>query len=140
MTELTIILTHDVEKTFNEERTASMLTLDVKGAFDAVLPEGVLYRIRVQDWPNNLVDWVGSYATGRSVRIRIDIDICLLQKVTCDLTQKPPVSPVLFVLYIQPLFRLDNLTYTFGYVDDVAILATQKLLPKNGEFVTKFLR
>ncbi|KAI1000536.1 hypothetical protein K3495_g7662 [Podosphaera aphanis] len=34
---LTTCLTHDVERALNEGRTASMLTLDVKGAFDAVL-------------------------------------------------------------------------------------------------------
>ena len=99
-----------------------MLTLDVKGAFDAVLPGRLLYRMRTQGWPNNLVDWVGSFVTGRSVRIRIDGEMGPLQKVTCGLPQGSPVSPILFMLYIEPLFRLKNLTNAFGYVEDVAIL------------------
>lgn len=36
--DLTICLMHDIERALNEGLTASMLTLDVEGAFDAVLP------------------------------------------------------------------------------------------------------
>lgn len=38
VTDLTTCLTYDVERALNEGRTAIMLTIDVKGAFDAVLP------------------------------------------------------------------------------------------------------
>lgn len=46
--DLTTCLTHDVEQALNEGKTASLLTFDVKGAFDTVLPGRLLYRLRVQ--------------------------------------------------------------------------------------------
>lgn len=49
-----------------------MLTLDVKGAFNAVYPGRLVRRLRQQSWPENLVRRVGSFAAGRTVRIRLD--------------------------------------------------------------------
>jgi hypothetical protein len=65
--DLTTCLTHDVEEAPAQGYTASLLTLDVKGAFDTVLPGRLVRRLREQGWPSNLVQWVASFATGRSV-------------------------------------------------------------------------
>ena len=53
--DLTTCLTHDVESALNSKLTASLLTLDVKGAFDGVLLGRLVKRLREQGWPNNLV-------------------------------------------------------------------------------------
>src|SRR5439155_23107682 len=70
--DLTTCLTHDIETALNRGLTASVLTMDVKGAFDGVLPGRLVRRLREQGWPDNLVRWVWSFATNRSVRIRLD--------------------------------------------------------------------
>ncbi|POS86205.1 hypothetical protein EPUL_001674 [Erysiphe pulchra] len=96
----------------NERWTASMLTLDVKGAFDAVLP-------------------VGSFATDRMVQIYVDDEMGPPQNITSGLLQGSPVSPVLFMLYISPLLKLGNSLKKFCYADDVAILVTKNSLSEN---------
>ncbi|EED11469.1 reverse transcriptase, putative [Talaromyces stipitatus ATCC 10500] len=101
--------------------TASLLTLDVKGAFDAVLPGRLIRRLREQGWPTNLVLWIASFATGRSVQIRLDGEIGASTNITCGLPQGSPVSGILFMLYIAPLFRLGNPRNKF------ALLATIRL-------------
>ncbi|EED17315.1 reverse transcriptase, putative [Talaromyces stipitatus ATCC 10500] len=67
--DLTTCLTHDVEQALNQGMTTSLLTLDVKGAFNAVLPGRLIRRLCEQGWPTNLVLWIASFATGRSVQI-----------------------------------------------------------------------
>ena len=129
--DLTTCLTHDVERALSEGRTASMLTLDVKGAFDAVLPGRLVRRMREQGWPEFLVNWVASFATNRSIQIRLDGELGPLQSVNCGLPQGSPASPILFMLYISPLFKLGNVSRRFGYADNVAILETQKSLCDN---------
>ncbi|CCU81551.1 endonuclease/reverse transcriptase [Blumeria hordei DH14] len=129
--DLTTCLTHDVERALSEGRTASMLTLDVKGAFDAALPGRLVRRMREQGWPEFLVKWVASFATNRSVQIRLDGELGPLQSINCGLPQGSPASPILFMLYISPLFKLGNVSRRFGYADDVAILETQKSLHDN---------
>jgi hypothetical protein len=59
-----------------------MLTLDIKGAFDAVLPGRLARRLREQGWPDLLVRWIISFATGRRVYIRLDGEIGLETKST----------------------------------------------------------
>ena len=70
--DLTTCLTHDVETALNSNYTASLLTLDVKGAFDGVLPGRLIRRLREQGWPDCLVRWISAFATNRSARIRLD--------------------------------------------------------------------
>ena len=52
--DLTTCLTHDVEEALNQGHITSLLTLDVKGAFDTVLPGRLVRRLREQGWPDNL--------------------------------------------------------------------------------------
>ncbi|EED20817.1 reverse transcriptase, putative [Talaromyces stipitatus ATCC 10500] len=129
--DLTICLTHDVEQALNQGMTASLLTLDVKGAFDAVLPGRLIRRLREQGWPTNLVLWIASFATGRSVQIRLDGEIGPSTDIACGLPQGSPVSSILFMLYIAPLFCLGNPRNRFGYADDAANLAISTSLATN---------
>jgi hypothetical protein len=102
--DLTTCLTHDVEKALASGYKASLLTIDVKGAFDAVLPGRLTYRLREQGWPDHLVRWVYSFTTQRTVRIRLDGETGPEIAIQCGLPQGSPVSPILFILYIAPLF------------------------------------
>ncbi|EED14280.1 ankyrin repeat and socs box protein, putative [Talaromyces stipitatus ATCC 10500] len=51
--------------------------------------------------------------------------------IACGLPQGSPVSGVLFMLYIAPLFRLGNPRNRFGYADDAANLAISTSLATN---------
>jgi hypothetical protein len=121
-TDLTSCLTYDVETALLQRKVASVLTLDVKGAFDAVLPSRLVRRLREQGWPDHLIRWVTSFATDRRVCIRLDGDIGPETQIDCGLPQGSPVSPILFMLYISPLFSLDDPSKNFGYADDIAKL------------------
>ncbi|EED12709.1 reverse transcriptase, putative [Talaromyces stipitatus ATCC 10500] len=120
--------------------TASLLTLDVKGAFDAVLPGRLIRRLREQGWPTNLVLWIASFATGRSVQIRLDGEIGPSTDIACGLPQGSPVSGILFMLYIAPLFRLGNSRNKFSYADDAANLAISTSLATNCEALSDSLQ
>ncbi|KAI0991708.1 hypothetical protein K3495_g16479, partial [Podosphaera aphanis] len=103
----------------------------IKGAFDAVLPGRLVRRMREQGWPVQLCNWIASFATERKVCIRLDGIIGEPIAINCGLPQGSPVSPVLFMLYISPLFRLPALKKAFGYADDVAVLETSPSLEEN---------
>src|ERR1700726_4727853 len=53
--DLTTCLTHDVEEALSKGLKATFLTMDIKGAFDAVLPGRLVRRLRKQGWPDQLV-------------------------------------------------------------------------------------
>jgi ribonuclease HI/endonuclease/exonuclease/phosphatase family metal-dependent hydrolase len=138
--DLTTCLTHDVEEALNQGLTASLLTLDVKGAFDTVLPGRLVRRLREQGWPDNLIRWVASFATGRSVQVRLDGEIGPSTPIHCGLPQGSPVSPILFMLYLAPLFHMGTPKDRFGYADDVALLATSLSLATNSTALSDSLQ
>ena len=138
--DLTTCLTHDVEEALNKGLTASLLTLDVKGAFDAVLPGRLIQRLREQGWPNNLTRWIASFATGRSVQLKLDGEIGPVTTIYCGLPQGSPVSPILFMLYLAPLFHMGTPKARFGYADDVALLATSPSLHTNAKTLSDLLQ
>lgn len=67
----------------------------------------------------------------RQVYIRLDGEVGPAQRISCGLPQGSSISPILFMLYISPLFKLDRLKKTFGYADDVAILEISPTLEEN---------
>lgn len=132
-TDLTTCLTHDVEAALSKGLKTTLLTMDVKGAFDGVLPGRLARRLREQGWPDNLVRWVQSFTTDRSVRIRLDGSTGPDTPIQCGLPQGSPISPILFMLYIAPLFWLGTPVKRFGYADDVALIQTSTSLEENCE-------
>ncbi|KAI1000325.1 hypothetical protein K3495_g7870 [Podosphaera aphanis] len=139
-TDLTTCLVHDVETALNRKLTASVSTLDVKGAFDGILPGRLVRRLREQGWPENVVLWVTSFVTNRVVRIRLDGSTGPETKVHCGLPQGSPVSPILFMLYLSPLFFLRLPKNKFGYADDVALLRTSSTLQENAALLSRDLQ
>lgn len=137
--DLTTCLTQDIESAMNNGLTASVLTLDVKGAFDTVLPGRLVRRLREQGWPHHLCNWVASFATSRKVCIRLDGETGEERKIECGLPQGSPISPILFMLYISPLFSLDGLRDGFGYADDVASCKTSPSLEENSRALSDTL-
>jgi ribonuclease HI/exonuclease III len=138
--DLTTCLTHDIEQALNKGLTASLLTWDIKGAFDGVLPGRLILRLRSQGWPTTLCNWIASFATGRSVQVRLDNELGPHTDLSCGLPQGSPVSGILFMLYIAPLFHMGNLKSRFGYADDAAVLAVSPSLVTNSATLSATLQ
>jgi hypothetical protein len=112
---------------------SATVTLDIKKAFQAVLPGRLVCRLREQVWPDLLVRWIISFATGRRVHIRLDGEIGSEIQIECGLPQGSPVAPIFFMLYIAPLFFLDDPCEYFGYADDAAKLEISTSLSENAQ-------
>ena len=61
--------------------------------------------------------------SGRSARVRYQDTLTSSSPLQCGLPQGSPVSPILFLLYTEPIYRLGNPQGRFGYADDTAILS-----------------
>jgi hypothetical protein len=71
-TDLVASFIHDAEWGLAMKRVTSILTLDVQGAFDAVLVKRLLKRLRLQGWPLIILRMVQNFLTDRSVRVRFE--------------------------------------------------------------------
>lgn len=115
-------LTHDVETAWSLRHTCSLLTLDIQGAFDAIYPGRLRYRLAEQGWPLHIVDWVYSFCTQRFLRYDVDGSLSAPFFSTRGIPQGSPISPILFLLYTAPIHKLPLKASVFGYADDLALL------------------
>lgn len=124
--DLTTALVCDINKAWEDKKVAGIITTDVKGAFDGILRNRLSYRLRSQGWPENIVQWGNSFMSERSAQIHLDQTKTEPLPILCGLPQGSPISPILFLLYVEPLLRLSR--GRFGYADDTAIFATGRTL------------
>lgn len=133
-TDLTTSVTHDIETAFAHKKVASFLTLDVRGAFDAVLPGYLIRRLTLQGWPSHLIQWVHSFIAGRTGKLRLDNQEGDFFDIPAGLPQGSPISPILFMLFLAPIFRLGTprrRKNRFSYADDLGLLAVNDTLDDN---------
>ncbi|OJD23222.1 DNA replication complex GINS protein psf3, partial [Blastomyces percursus] len=137
-TDLTTALACDVQELWNQKRLAGIITLDVKGAFDGVLRNRLVTRLREQGWPTCVTNWVKSSLLQRSARISLDNIQSDTFPILCGLPQGSPVSPILFLLYLEPLLRLSE--GHFEYADGIAILNSGRDLAEVGDKLQNTLK
>src|SRR6185295_2855011 len=105
---------------------SSCLMLDVKGAFDNVSKERLLNTMKNLDVPRNIIDWTESFTTNRRVVLSFDNERDDMKPIDTGIPQGSPISPILFLLYLRPLFdnvkRQYSSTLCLSYIDDISIL------------------
>ncbi|KAJ3454190.1 hypothetical protein MRS44_018084 [Fusarium solani] len=139
--DLVAALIHEIEAALDAGLVATLVTMDVVGAFDAVMRNRLLLRLREQGWPPSLARWAGSFMTDRRAKVRLQDTVTEMAPLSCGLPQGSPASPILFLLYTEPIYRLGAQTFShpsikvtaqparrFGYADDTAMLRIGRTL------------
>ncbi|GKU10992.1 unnamed protein product [Fusarium langsethiae] len=123
-TDLVAALIHDIEEAFARKKVVTLVTIDIEGAFDTVMRNRLVLRLREQGWPDHLARWAESFMGDRSARVRYQDTTTPFTPLQCGLPQGSSVSPIVFLLYTEPIYRLGNHPQgRFGYADDTAILS-----------------
>lgn len=104
---------------------ASLLLLDVSGAFNNVSHKRLLHNLRKRRVDERIVRWIASFLCDRRIKIIIDDYISEEYNIETGVPQGSPLSPILYIFYNSDLIEQcdsDGTTAT-GYIDDAAILA-----------------
>lgn len=117
---------HDVEMELNAGNCVIVVCTDAEGAFDATQRNRLMLRMREQGWPPNIVRWVGSFMTRRAAAVRFGGIVTAMEPLQCGLPQGSPASPILYLLYTEPVHRLGDEKRNFGYADDCAFYCVGK--------------
>lgn len=152
--DLVAALVHDIEQALNRGKVATVTTMDILGAFDAILRNRLILRLRQQGWPYSLVRWVASFMSNRKARVRLQETTTELAPLSCGLPQGSPISPILFLLYTEPIYKITSTclpahqlhgikakvqgpqAIRFGYADDVANLRIGNTLEETAQLST----
>jgi hypothetical protein len=106
-------------------QVASLLLLDVSGAFDNVSHERLLHNLRKRRIDEKTVTWIASFLKDRRTRIMIDGYKSTGYETATGIPQGSPLSPILYLFYNADLIETSNRqhnTIATGYIDDIAIL------------------
>jgi hypothetical protein len=129
-TDLAIKLVVDATHTaWTHGAVATLLQLDIKGAFDTVNHTRLLHTLQLQGFPLWGVRWVRSFLTDRTASLSFDGEMTPLRHVSAGVPQGSPLSPILFLLYTASLYtQLQEHPglVAVGFADDLNLLAFGK--------------
>jgi hypothetical protein len=111
-------------------RITSTVFLDIKGAFDHVSQNQLLAVLQKLGLPSSLISWVQSFLTNRILRLSFDSQTEEFCKIAAGIPQGSPISPILFLIYIRPLFE-STTSFSLSYMDDLSISVSSTSLKKN---------
>jgi len=115
-----------VEEAWGRGNTTAVLLMDVKGAFPHMAKGNSIKRMEEMGFEADLVRWVESFIEERKVIMSMDGKEGDSMDVEMGVPQQPPVSPVLFMIYLSGLFgQVEDKEKECGsegisFVDDVA--------------------
>ena len=106
---------------------ASVLALDVSGAFDRVLKERLTWTLHHQGLPRAAYNWVFSFMSDRWTTLDFNGQESQAFPVKTGIPQGSPLSPILFLFYNAELLECCTNPLRgvgcLGFVDDVTLIA-----------------
>ena len=128
-----ILLLQDfTERQIAKNKIVTSVFLDVMGAFDRIQADKLCQILSEKKLPPSFVSWVQSFLSGRKISLLFDGQLSQPYHVT-GAPQGSPISPLLFLLYLSPLFppvpRKGLLEISF--VDDISISYSSYSVKKN---------
>lgn len=112
---------------------ASLLLLDVSGAFDNVSRTRLLHNLRKRRVDLTLVQWIDSFLCDRSSTLKLQEYTAPSTPIQTGIPQGSPLSPILYLFYNADLIEMCQTENTegVGYIDDASILAVGPTAQRN---------
>ncbi|KAI0992286.1 hypothetical protein K3495_g15900, partial [Podosphaera aphanis] len=123
------LLTSTVQAAWNADPNCvvSMLGLDIKGAFDNISKDRLLWVLRREGFPDWIVRYIGNFISQRRTKIRFTGHTSDWIQIEAGIPQGSHLSPILFLFYIKELLeslqKPEDGYMAFGFVDDTTLVA-----------------
>lgn len=129
----TIVLTDYIQQERNAGRIVTTVFMDVKGAFDFVAKNQLLQILFDHGLPLCLIFWVKSFLEFRQLRLCFNGQTEVVdddEYQDTGIPQGSPFSPILFLIYVSPLF-VSRRAMHLSYIDDFSLTVSSWSAEKN---------
>jgi ribonuclease HI len=119
-------LVHRIKNAWQKNQVASILFLDVEGAFPNAVTERLIHNLRRRRIPAAYIMFIKQLLTGRRTRLKFDDFISESISILNGIGQGDPLSMILYILYNADLLDIpidDTKEFSLGFVDDIALVA-----------------
>ena len=114
-----------VHTAWRKQKVASLLLLDVSGAFDNVSHTRLFHNLQKRGLPPEIIRWITSYLQDRTSQIKLAEGISNIFNIHTGVPQGSPLSPILYLFYNADLLEIGrSQDLVTGYIDDTALLVT----------------
>jgi hypothetical protein len=114
-----------------------MGSLDLSAAFDVVNIDLLIARLKILGLPTDWMSLLESWLRDRAAFVEVSVDRSMLYDIKIGTVQGSILGPVLFSLFVSPVFELKNIV---AYADDTYMLASSRtkesLVTEIGEALT----
>jgi Reverse transcriptase (RNA-dependent DNA polymerase)/Endonuclease-reverse transcriptase len=121
------LLLSQIRTTWKAGGVATLLSMDISGAYDNVAKDRLIAALRQKGIPRPILGWVNSFMSDRSTTIVFDGKETDCLQIAAGIPQGSPVSPILFLFYSAELFEICNPPdlpiHGIGFMDDANLLA-----------------
>ena len=111
---------------WREDQVASVLFLDVEGAFPNAVTDRLIHNLKKRRVPSILVRFISQLLSNRRTKMQFDNYVLEIIEINNGIGQGDPLLMLLYIIYNADLLELPDNELTedaIGYVDDIALLA-----------------
>ena len=114
-----LILKH-LDKT---SQYARLMFMDFSSAFNTILPQTLLYRLKQMDVNPYIIKWYCDFLIERQQQVKVNSTLSDLQAISTGAPQGCVSSPFLFIIYTNELRNRHPNNYIIKFSDDTVILS-----------------
>ncbi|KAM3543691.1 hypothetical protein ARSEF1564_003451, partial [Beauveria bassiana] len=131
-----VLLQEQIYVAWRGGRVLSLVSFDVKGAYNGVFKDRLLQRMRARGMPEKMVRWMGAFCSDRTASIQVngqESDVQALDQ--AGLPQGSPLSPVAYLFFNADLVqrRIDANGGAIAFIDDFTAWVTGPTAQSNLE-------
>ncbi|KAI2855330.1 hypothetical protein CBS13152_11454 [Aspergillus niger] len=138
-----VLLQEQIYAAWRGRRVVSLISFDVKGAYNGVCKERLLQRMKARGIPEDLLRWVEAFCSERTATIQINGQLSETHSLPqAGLPQGSPLSPILFLFFNADLVQrqIDGKGGAIAFVDDFTAWVTGSSAQTNREGIEGIIK